>query len=740
MSRAGSPVRPSPRPRSNRRGFNVVGIILLVMILAGAALVYSQLARQAGRGSHWFLDAQTAYDLADAGLKEAVFWLDQANNAGRASAAPFMAAGLQQAFDALATGADGTQVILVSHEDAATLTPSLRTQLDRLSGASPKLTVVFRLESSQPLWTGLLQGIPANPKEKKSVVSIVATGSIQTPAGIRVERTITTSRGARVVSILPPVVGRFALFVHPQSGGQDANTVARRYDPATGDARPEGASGALVIKQPAAPSIMTNTSTVARPAFVNALGPKFLDHQGWVFLGGTDAAPWKLNLAHGYSDGGDSPLLPGDRGRHLFRGTQAEDDQFGRRFEVEFRSHPGRCLLSARPDTVNPRRGLYHLHHGTATNYEIIGLTSNVYREVQRGGARFKMDFGNVPASSLRLFGEPRALGPTLVFGPALRTYFRRSSVLATMSPPGQCPSFGDQLFNLYRLADHSPRTQATARAAFVGDAGYAEHGTNRVENEPYVESLNVLLDSRGAGAYGPDGVLYRLPDAGGPAKTFSSDRLPALGTLPAAGGIPDAVLNQLVRGDVTVANLYTGNLHNGLAAFQAALAVKLAFTVKAEAFGTRVLVNKVLKVPGIAKVLGPSLDIGAVDKIANGGILVSDGPVRIRGDIVRGGTQEPLTIVSLAGGITVEGGVRNVEAQLVALGAGGKIALPGGGFTLRGGLAARELDLPSLQGGTAPRVIEYTEDLDPLGPNVDASLRAFYGNDPRVSVDGGGL
>lgn len=724
------------RPPS-KRGFNVVGIILLVMVLAGAALVYSSLARQAGRGSHWFLDAQTAYDLADAGLKEAVYWLDHANNAGRAAAAPFMREGLQQAYDALANGSDGTQVILVSHDEASTLTPSLRTQLDRLSGASPKLTVVFRLESSQPLWSGSLAGIPANPKERKSVVSIVATGSIQTPAGIRVERTITTSRGARVISLLPPVVGRFALFVHPPGGGQDTNAIARRYDNTNGDARAEGAAGTLVIKQPVAPPIVTaGTPALVRTQFVGAIDPKFLDHQGWVFLGGTDAAPWRISLAHGYSEGGDSPLLPGDRGRHQFRGAAGEDDQFNRRFMTEFNSHPGSCIMNSVPDQFNPNRGLYHLHHGTASNYEIIGLSSNVYREVQRGGARIKMDFGNVPASGLRLFGEPGALGPTVVFGPAQRTYFRRSSVIATMGPL-ECPARGQQLFNLYRINEHAARTQATLRAAFQSDAGYADQGTNRVE-EPYVESLNVVLDSRGGGAYGPDGVLYRLPETGGPAKTFSSDRLPALGTLPAAGGIPDAVLNQLVRGDVNVANLFAGNLHNALGAVQNALTVKMAFTVKAAAFTTRVLVNKVLKVPGIAKVLGSSLEIGPVDKIEDGGILIVDGPIRIRGDVVRGGTQEPLTLVSTTGGITVEGAVRTVEAQLIAL--GGKLTLPGGALTVKGGVAARELDLPSLQGGTAPRVVEYTEELDPLGPNADASLRVYYGNDPRVSVDGGGL
>ena len=67
-----------------------------------------------------------------------------------------------------------------------------------------------------------------------------------------------------------------------------------------------------------------------------------------------------------------------------------------------------------------------------------------------------------------------------------------------------------------------------------------------------HVESLNVVLGTTGAGAYGPDGKLYRVPDTGA-VRTFTSDRLTGLGSLPVQGGIPDPVLRKLLSGDVAV-------------------------------------------------------------------------------------------------------------------------------------------------------------------------------------------
>ena len=202
-----------------------------------------------------------------------------------------------------------------------------------------------------------------------------------------------------------------------------------------------------------------------------------------------------------------------------------------------------------------------------------------------------------------------------------------------------------------------------------------------------------------------------------------------------------DESLKKLLSGQVDVPGLFTGNLHCGLDALAAALEKKLAYTVTPKALASKILVGGKLKLPGIACVeQTDTLDIGPITKVEAGGILLTRGPIRIKGDIVRGSTTEPLTLVSLDGGITIDASVKSVEAHLVALGARGKLTLPPGPLTVTGGLAARELDLPGLLGGTAPRIVRYVEDMDPLGPNRDPALRVFYGTDARICVDGGGL
>ena len=722
-------------PGGRRRGFNLVGVLLLVFILVGVGYVYSVLARQAGRSSHWFLHSQIAYNLADTSLKQALFWLDRANNIPKAQGAPVMSASLLAAYKALVGGKIGDELTLISAGDAATVGEALGAQLAVAHEVNPDVKVTFRLAELAPLWNGLLDGIPAHPLERKGVVVIQATGSVQAAIGIHVQRTITVERRYTIVNLIPPLVGRFSLFVHPAGGGQDTNMVLRQYDVATGDARAEGGSPpTLVLRQPVvAPLVARGSNQLDRSGFVSGISdPKFLDKQGWVFLGGTAAAPWRLNLAHGYSEGGESPLLPGDRTRHLFRGNKAEDDAFARRFQDGYRNANLICLALALPDVDNPFRGLYNMHHGTANNYAPIGVETRLHYMFAAG----KMNMGPVPATNLKLMGEPDAIAPTLVFGPVYRGFFRRCGIEVTLNPKGICPSFGNQYLVFSRIAEHTPPIQTALRDAFQGDASYNEHGTARVTDDPYMTSLNVLLDSDGSGIYGTDGALYRLPASGAP-KSFTSEL--ANLTLPVAGGLPAADLQRFLNGDLNAPKLFVGNLHGGLAAFQKALDKKLAFIVKPEAVAGRILVKKVLNVPGIALVDQTSvLELGAIDKVESGGILITKGPIRLKGDIVRGSTTEPLTLVSLAGGISMDASVKSVDAHLVALGAGGSIVFPPGAITINGGIACQELDLPSLRIGSQPRVINHVLDMDPQGPNNDTALRIYYGGDTRVAVEGG--
>jgi hypothetical protein len=122
---------------------------------------------------------------------------------------------------------------------------------------------------------------------------------------------------------------------------------------------------------------------------------------------------------------------------------------------------------------------------------------------------------------------------------------------------------------------------------------------------------------------------------------------------------------------------------------------------------------------------------------VEQGGILVSRGPIKIEGNILRGPSKEPLTIVSGRGDIILSPGVEIVEAYLVTL--SGKVRFSSSAVIVIGGIAAHDFDLESIRAAPAARTVRYAEDLDPIGPGADRLHRTYYGGEERISVIGGG-
>ncbi|MBI3892616.1 MAG: hypothetical protein HY303_13920, partial [Candidatus Wallbacteria bacterium] len=624
-----------------RHGFNLVGLLLLLFVLGGSMLFVSRLARQAGVTGYWYHDAQQAQNLADSALKATLLALREASSAQLAQAAPWNAAALVAVHDAL-TGASGAAgpITLMSDSSAATLAPAIANQLEDLADFSPSVEVTLKVLDAQPLWTGLLEGVPADAAEKRGAVQVVSKASVKRRSAMRVTRSILVEKEYKVVNVLPAVLGRFALFV--QTGeGQDPNFVSVQFDSETGDGTPGAGGAALEIQsRVSAPYVAAGTRRLDRSSLSAAsAGPKFLDSQGWVYLGGGDSAStWKLRLAHGYGDGGESPLLPGDRARIAFGGSPAVDSAFLGRFKAALDAL-GLCQI----EFVEPADGLYHFHHGFAANYELIGLEPTMFPTVQSApGARLKPDLGPGDASCLRLFGSAPSLSPTIVFGPVQRVYARRAVLQGTLQPGTTCATPGRLAFTLFRLPEHAAGVRGLLTSAFGTDQAYDAWGTAVVE-EPYAQSLNVVLDAQGAGEYGPMGVLDRVPETPGTAR-YSSALLPWLGQLPAPDGLPQEALQKLWNGEAAVPRLFEGNLSRGIPAFLTALRERMAFRLRPEAARNLLFAGPTLKVPGIALVEQTEpFSIGPVDRVASGGILVTRGPLSIHGNIRRGAGNEPL-------------------------------------------------------------------------------------------------
>jgi hypothetical protein len=704
--------------------------------MGGAGLVFMHLARQSGRSGHWYYQSQIAYNLANAGLKETFHQLQAQNNRARAQAQAATGPGgaLTQVLDALLQGsAPPSSIRLIDSSNAGTLPPSLAMQLSNLRAFAPTIEVDLSIQAPGPLWPGPVEGIPANPRERAGRILLVARASARNEAGLRVERTVSLQKAYKVVSILPPLLGRFVLFTHagPRS---DPNFVPMTIDPGTGECSldPGGARPLIVRAGAAVEPVRRGTNDLDRKTVLTAFpSDRFLDTQGWIHLGGDGTGPWNLRMAHGTRDAGETPLLPGYRFRTSYRTGQ--DQLFMQQFESAINA-VGRCATRFVP----PLDGLYYLHHGFATNFELVGVDPSLRGTVQSPGGGRKAPSGLEPAltSGLRLFGPAGdAVSPTLVFGAVNRVMVRRASVQTSIDPVACALPPGTVVMNLLALGDHGPSFRQVLTSAFGSPADYDRYGTG-LEQDQWVRNLNTVLDPRSSGQYRLTGELVPQAENVTP-RGFTSALLPWLGTLPQESSLAQPTLERLWSGPMDCAAVYTGNLSQGLFAFAKAIRSKLVYRVLPEAVPRRVLVGTTLKVPGIALVdQEEPLVLGPVTSIAQGGILINRGPIQISGDVARGTGGEPLTLVSLKGDIVIGAAVRSVEAYLVAV--DGTVKLPSGPLTLTGGLACRDLDLDTLRSIPAERSVVYSSDHDPANDAALArSLQVFYGGDECIAVGG---
>lgn len=683
----------------SRRGFSLIALIAVVLALGLSAVALAAMTGQSQRSSRWFQHAQLAHGLADAGLKEAVARIVRADSLERARR---LGTSHAELFAAMSSGA-GTRVALFG----GALPPALAEHVRALAGFGPGLEVSARVVESSPLWEGELSGLAPADGERRGRLSITSSATVGGGTFARVARSVVLELDYKVVSQRPPLVGRFALFAAERNAAA-LDAVKVRFDELTGDGvSGEGPSPLVVGSRGAPAAVDVATGDVDRRP-VQAADP--VDRNGWIYLGGGE--PWKLKLAHGYSDRGESLLLPGARVPSPFR-SAAEDEGFRARLKADM-SASGRCEI----DFAEPGDGLAYFHHGFAENYAGIGGA--------RDPRSLAFDVGPGTASCLRLFGTPDAFAPTVVFGPVQALSVRRASITGVMGPPGECFAPGRMTWHLLRHRDHGPSTRRLLEHAFGSATAVDEEGS-RVVEEPFAAALAPALYAV-SGSLVPDGSLSGAPTDGAP---LSSRLLPWLGV--GRGGVAEASLRRLWAGELESPGLFRGNLADGLGAFVAALARKVTFSLEPSRALARLVRDGTLSVPGVVMV-DASLALGPIARIERGGVLIARGPITIEGDIARGEGGEPLTLVSLEGDIRFDPGVTKVEAYLVA--AGGRVEMPPHALTVLGGCASRTLDVAGLSaGGRVRRRVLHDRAFDPAAPDAAGALRVCFGGGFALSA-----
>jgi Tfp pilus assembly protein PilX len=195
---------------------------------------------------------------------------------------------------------------------------------------------------------------------------------------------ITTFFEGRFVNILPPVLGKFSLFVREQPLGG----VNQFID----------SSAVTLLKN--AP-ITIRSGEVAEP---NSLTPAqvtpFLENQGWVFLGGI--APWRLNMSKG---GGNQYLTECFLRTGFFLFPIPADQELGKVGGISYCAKASPLFKELREDE----------------GYQVLLLK--------------KPAEDNVQTSILHLFGSKKNPSPTLVFGNVIRRWLLKQGVKKDSDP-----------------------------------------------------------------------------------------------------------------------------------------------------------------------------------------------------------------------------------------------------------------------------------------------------------------
>ncbi len=261
---------------------------------------------------------------------------------------------------------------------------------------------IVTLESPTFSYTDLL--------EKQGYLTIEVT--VSTTWGGKLTKAARIKRPFKVVSLLPPLLARFSLFVVRSPDGEGYNTV--NYDVNTGAAGPQ-------------PLQLRNSPTPLVYANPPALPPESYDLQtnGWVYLGPTDDVGNDnvyLNLADGYDAKGQMFLFGKDPGGAIIRYTTKDA--------------PGlRHWINTDPWPVM----LFQRFEGISTPQQ------QTYNSENRFGRSL-----NPNVSWLQLYGNATGLSRTVVIGPV----FGRLLKIMEMGPFGWKPKGSDEIDKITDAGD----------------------------------------------------------------------------------------------------------------------------------------------------------------------------------------------------------------------------------------------------------------------------------------------
>ncbi|HOT27100.1 MAG TPA: hypothetical protein PLU72_02850 [Candidatus Ozemobacteraceae bacterium] len=672
-----------PAALAARRGFLLPAIVLIALVLALMFGALSYMTRGQVHSAAYFIDASRALGLAEAGAGWAIAALASGSYT---ESPPFV----RRAFYDAMFSDGGTD-----YEGDVEPCDELKQYINKLGG---DLSLRVRLSRWQPLVAGA-PGFKNDPVEKMGRIDVEAVAEVG-----NARRKVRMSRGVKVYLAVHPVIGKFTCFIRKKPASDDLVNALERTTNGAGFTN----GTPLVLNNRGA----GNGFNVVTPALDLGALPDLNElskSSGWVFLN-SDTAPWTLNLA-----------------------GSANDTDYDDRSMLRFGAYSNDALLTA----VNtpPQAGGTTV---TQVNEKFQGLKRD-YTISKGGSVVVASDFLSVrhlfpslpKASIIRPFGTNGDLSPTLLFGPVLRRYLRVRSVDCKINISGVdktfkevgVPGFPDEssFKQAFLHPPTSPRDYADDFVLYaqlwnmIADAPGLAAGWNKwrssqttLVSEPFIEGLNYLaVAERETGTVqNPVSKAYTDP----PPDVVTGLDLWAGGSegLRKAEGIFGASGKPLFEGGL-------GEIE-GIREFGPKITAMYAAP---KAYLDRHLDQSGnIAVAGVVY-LGPEdLLIDRKWNVTAGGVLVVGGNIDIRAGIR---SAEPLTLVSTEN-ITIDTS-EPVEAQLICL--RGKFT-PRNAFTIRGGVAAGEIDLTNMV-NSQKKQINWDSRFDPYAVSSAMSVGSPY-------------
>lgn len=679
-----------PASPAARRGFLLPAIVLIALVLALMFGALSFMTRGQVQSAVYFIDASRALGLAEAGAG----WAIAALASGSYTSSPQFVR--RDFYDAMFSDG-GTE-----YEGDVEPCDELKQYITQLGG---DLALRVRLSQWQPLTAGA-PGFKDDPVEKMGRIDVEAVAEVG-----NAHRKVRMSRGVKVYLAVHPVIGKFTCFIRKKPASDDLVNALERTTSGTGFSN----GAPLVLNNRGAGegfNVVTPALDLGAVPDLNELSKT----SGWVFLN-SESSPWALNLS-----------------------GSAQDTEFDDRSMLRFGAYSNDALQTA----VNtPAQG-----GGTTVtqlNEKFQGLKRD-YTISKGGSVVIASDFLSVrhlfpalpKASIIRPYGTNGDLSPTLLFGPVLRRYLRVRSVDCTMNISGVAktfkevgiPGFPDE--SSYKQAflhpPTSPRNYADDFVLYaqlwnmVADSAGLAAGWNKWKNsqttlvsEPFIEGLNYLAipDRETGTVQSPVSKAYTDPPA---------DAVTGLDLW--TGGAEGLRKAEGVFG-TSGKPAYEGALSaiEGIREFGPKITAM--YPSPTEYLDKHLDQAGNIAVSGVVYLGRENLLINRKWKVTSGGVLIVGGNIDIRAGIQ---ASEPLTLVCTEN-ITVDTS-EPVEAQLICL--RGKLT-PRNAFTIRGGVAAGEIDLTNMV-NAQKKQINWNPKFDPYA--VSSAMAAGSPYRYRVSEE----